>query len=801
MKRIRHVILGLICILFTLMLNRHVQAIVSSDLDVEVEFGYNNVFRYGDYLPLKVTLTNKGADFDGEVLVRYHLNSSQDAIMKQGVALEQNGTTELNFTMTNVTENLNVVRIILQSDGKEIYNKKVTLPFLQGVFVNTKIIGVMSDTRDSIAYVQPQDKFVKIPLTEEVFPEDYFAMHMFDVVLINNYDISRLSDAQQDVLIRWVDDGGELILGTGARYPKVMPLIQKLQSTVTISGTREVSVDTLGTYGGESSEGYVSDKPLSLANINGLSNEHIDSLDVDSDELIYTFNKGSGRVRLLAFDLGMTPIDGYPYKTEVARGLFTSSTSNKRGGNYYDSYNYNTHRNANRFLWGIPDIELPNLWTIIIIIAVYILIINPTLYLILKRMKKRHYMWVIIPALAILFMVVMFITGVNTRIKNPVTQVINTVLFKETGRSSNSYGTVINSNKSNLTITSMDGLRMEPLTMSNYYGQNGYGNSTEYQDYPVRYEKIVGLNTGIDFVGTSALKNYNFELDATGLLPAENKIKTDLIYDGKQIQGTITNGYSFDLTDCMVRVKNTYYVIKRISAGETVDLGTLVPYEFDSVWEFDNLLYDNHMTLQDRQNNAQNERIRDTIYEYNRVDHSKFTFIAFTNEAFHQGFRVNNKQAKNYEKTLICINEGINYASGSTIVFDYRDIRPEINDMPVDDYYYLTEDSTDMVYQLPVQDVDIKTIAIRTYNSKSMVSYQLVNGEIVSEDFDTLREELVEEVGSSNKDVRRGEDILVCNGDMLTQYISETGTLTIRVNKGEDDEIEIPEIYVEGIGK
>ena len=75
--------------------------------------------------------------------------------------------------------------------------------------------------------------------------------------------------------------------------------------------------------------------------------------------------------------------------------------------------------------------------TLGVIFLIYALLVGVILYFVFKKLKKREYLWIAIPTVAILFSVLFFVMGIKTRVKDVV---LNQVTFitkeKDGGESS-----------------------------------------------------------------------------------------------------------------------------------------------------------------------------------------------------------------------------------------------------------------------------------------------------------------------------------------------------------------------------
>ena len=84
-------------------------------------------------------------------------------------------------------------------------------------------IGLLSDSPEALAYLNGvsvnygQMKTRTFALSERDFPEDRRQLDAFDVVVISNYQVSKLSVRQVRALMQWMRNGGVLLFGTGER--------------------------------------------------------------------------------------------------------------------------------------------------------------------------------------------------------------------------------------------------------------------------------------------------------------------------------------------------------------------------------------------------------------------------------------------------------------------------------------------------------------------------------------------------------------------------------------------------------
>ena len=115
------------------------------------------------------------------------------------------------------SEQLNVT--LEDADGKSVISKRLRLNVVENM--SELYIGVLSDHPEELMYLDDVITYNNmiqtrvLPMNAANFPEDVIGLDMMDVVLVNDYRINSLNNAQTEALLRWVADGGTLVFGTG----------------------------------------------------------------------------------------------------------------------------------------------------------------------------------------------------------------------------------------------------------------------------------------------------------------------------------------------------------------------------------------------------------------------------------------------------------------------------------------------------------------------------------------------------------------------------------------------------------
>ncbi|GMQ60076.1 hypothetical protein AN1V17_44760 [Vallitalea sediminicola] len=782
MKRIIRLIICTFLIFMFVEVDMSIQAANNKEFEIDANYGYDNIYKYNEYLPVSIHVKNNVEDFDGDVVLRYHVSNRNDGELTQRVTIEKNNSKDIKFLIPRISEELTTIKIIFKKDNKGIYEEKLIIPYMQGIY-NNIMVGVLANDFDELSYISSPNDFVKVELNSKNFPDNVFASKMLDVIIINNYDLSKLSKDQINTFKRWVNDGGHLIIGSGVNYSKTLALLKDFIGIDSINEVKEIDNGLLYDYVSEEADENANSTSLSIIEIN--SDKLKTTISSGDNGIVYNVNKGKGKIDLFTFDLGLEPMKSFPYNNKFMKLYFSQEFQDKKDKL---SNNYYRHNRINNLMNIIPGLKFPSLWSIIIIITIYILLIGPILYLVLKHRKKRHYMWIGIPAISLIFVFIMYISGMNTRIKEPVTQVINIMNYSEKNNSNISYGTILNTNKNKLSVKSNDNLYMIPLKEYDYYSYNQ--DNKDYKDFPIAFNWKFGLDTSIEYYNSNVFSTNNFELETSENIPRENKIQLELLSTGFDLNGSITNNYDFALENCVIFFKSKIYLIDNLEINETKSIEDIENRNYESFrhyyWDLMNNV-DNTSNFKEKSEKYQDNKIIDfNINFYDTINSEEAIFVGWTNNNFTNGFIVNDKKTNNFEKTVINVVDTIRYVKGSNIILEFGSVRPYTDGVNKGDIIYSQDKEFSYYYKVPTDTIDITKIKLRRIKN-------------LKDEYPDTKYYLV---GDDKESYQEFDDIIIIEEDDIDKYINNNGQLMIAIILPYDDgETDIPEIYIEGIGK
>ncbi len=237
------------------------------------------------------------------------------------------------------------------------------------------------------------------------------ALEALDALIISGVDTSSLSSDQINGIIGWVATGGQLLLTGGPNWNLTLPTFSQLLP-LNPSGTTQVpSLSEFAAYFGEpnalNSEGFITTGILSTdAQVLAEANE---------TPVLVRQTYGIGTVSVLALDPALSPLRNWEKVQEVYRLAFNSERTPPSWTSGFMSWDF-----AREAVSIIPGLALPPFAWICGLLFVYVLVIGPVNYWLLRRWNRREFAWISIPLLVVVFTLLTYAVGRNSRGNRPI---------------------------------------------------------------------------------------------------------------------------------------------------------------------------------------------------------------------------------------------------------------------------------------------------------------------------------------------------------------------------------------------
>ncbi len=563
----------------------------SKQLSAQISFGYKGNTKYGKRMRVCAVIYNKGAFFSGKFRISYKIGKNSGLkMMQKSFSVEGEENKRVQFAVPLISESQEYIVSICDNSGR-IYLKAHTAVNADtdttGIYV-----GVLSDTPAKLGYMtdclgsSEEYGMSDNGVTGKVFEmsssdfEQEDMLDTVDIIVIDNYNTGKFSDANIKILKHWVDKGGTLVVGTGSNYQKEF---EKLHSTLLrgyIGRTKRIVTD----FGWNESNNstmkfsFESSVPSQIdMDIVELDLKEDEVLIKDDDNKLMVSKKyGDGSIIIAEFSFNLKKNLWNSYGKAVMTTIEENLSEGTKKKMLLQNENVSPEGAGYSFLDEALKINendvLPNMVLYGCILAIYITIAGPGLYLLFKRRKRRSRLWIAVPVLATAFSAIIYIVGTSTRIQRPyinyLSQVVlsdgqssktkdMTTLFSVTGVSNDSFSTDI-SGRCNVV----------PKESDEYTGKEEIGNiDINDYDYGVDYGKN---KTRLIMNKMSSFQSANFVMKQK--VKNSGNLNIRVSESNMRLVGNLTNTLGYDLNSCMIYYQGNLLYIGDIRKDETIDI-------------------------------------------------------------------------------------------------------------------------------------------------------------------------------------------------------------------------------------
>lgn len=752
-----------------------VNAVDTSKIDVKVVVGFNDNYKVGYSTPVTLTIKDKYKDISGEVEIQ--VPSVPGKYMSYVKPLSMQKDSEKIITINvPVGVNRSKYKIVITNGKEKVYEDSFSI----GMTANnmTSFIGILSEDFNSLSYINqvPAATGVTlltkvIKLDEKNFPEDIFTLDAFDVLVINNFDTSKFSKVQYQILKQWVNNGGTLIIGTGQKHTKTLGIFKDdfIQGNVSeVKSIATSKIYSLGTNG--DNKGDTAIDVLSIA--------VKDSTVLMEDKnviLVQSLSKGKGVVGILAFDLGQAPFANWNNNSAFAQkllALITPNIMNMQAMNGKDSQN-NSYMYREIFS-KFSEMETAKTSSFYIILFIYILMVAPLNYFVLKKLDKREYMWITVPAIAIIFGIIVYASGSGTRLSKITTNMVSVLNIDKNGNAgSETYAGIFNSNKTKIKIAGKNGEKVLPISDQNYGQPNGQSSNNDVMEAKI----FAAENGGVEYTNSSILETKVLQMQQNAM--NIGKIEADISMENGNLVGTVKNTTSLDFYDCYIITPSNYYVMKDLKSGQSSKIGVSNGTTSGGVQQMIQNIFFNGNGNISNMSDSQRKEYMDKLQEgsmmqlemtgNNMGSLGGVKLVAFSKTSIHSPLIINGIEAKKYERNIVYIPLDLKFRNADTIDYPLGLVPFNVNNTSTLKYdssnnMFFGNGSAEISYSLD-KDMAVEEIEINTTNNQqnkgtSIPDYFIFN--VDKNTYDTLPKGVIQ-------------------GDILKRYLSKDNKVKLKL--------------------
>lgn len=597
--------------------------LVTGGMELTMQCGFDNMVKYGRDICIHSEITNHEENFVGYMRVIIPSENDDNVMYQKEISIPAGETKKIMFPLSpDVAGSKYNVQIV--NEQGEVVVEKELIPSFQ--YDSEKLfVGVLSDEKDYLGYLSQTD--VKVfYLDADKLPDEEEALDTLDIIVINNFNTGNLSEEQYEALKTWVSNGGNLVIGTGAGGSKTLDVFKDDFIT--------------GAFGNVEADGSML---LDLDNSTEINLEQ-------SKKIFYVIDKGFGRVLVCKEDLGVEYDDWAVIGSDLLKGIKNNLSEYKKGqlqessdGSYYDILGG---------LTSVGNLKVPSVKKYVFVLVIYILLVGPFLYFVLKKLDRRHFTWGLVPVMSIIFAISVYALGNETRLDDPFVGYMNFYNLDGSGKDQGEENIFFN-----ITVPTNNKYTFElPETTEISYLNSGYdayrnGGVTGYKNKKDKLTYKTAISYGA--AGTTLqMKNYSAFSSAYFKIGSSHAGEGNYDYNiksyGYHLSGTFTNNLGYDLEHAMVVCDEMLVYVGDIKNGETIDLSNVEKKNIYNIASAD-CIYEGDLLSELAGGNAYDNDVEPSVAKryyalqymcnYNFTELSKGAkLIAFTEEEAGDGF-------------------------------------------------------------------------------------------------------------------------------------------------------------------
>lgn len=527
----------------------------SDQVNIELRHGYDGNTKYGFHIPVHIKITNSGRGWNGRVKlivpVEHYHNYQNDSgllpstglslenyVFQKEIIVREKGETYVNMVIPYLTIEQKIRVILYDEAGKEVTKEEMEMheEYASYIFY----IGILGENKEKYHFFNGVGLFDYADLSTRVlgidsnsFPDSVYGLDMMDVLITDDLRLNRFSKQQLKVLKTWLMEGGILL----------------------------------------------ADKQVS---------KEIEALGISSIE--DTKEMGNGCIKIVDLQRLVNEIgrDNYEVIADLDQILVEILGEYRIGvieQKYY--YGYTGDFWSQSYLTASSSMgRIANVGEYAIVLAVYIFLVGPILYFLLKKIGKRHRFLFCIVAVSLIWSYFIYCIGNKTRFTDAFINYAQILTYDKDLLNDYAVFQVQAPYNSRYEISVKDHYEVIPINESGIYKHED--KEVDFSQYHVAVSEQDGEKR-IEIKDKPIFTPEYFTLKTNEELEAGERIETDLVYFDGKLEGSITNHLGRDLEDAVILMYNRMVFLDSLKDGETKRAEDFQIYTYSAYYQSDML--------------------------------------------------------------------------------------------------------------------------------------------------------------------------------------------------------------------
>ncbi len=380
------------------------------------EVGFGGLYRPDKWTPLRVTITNRGDDFTGRLVVRPETSTSgidhtfSARITDLSRPIPPNDTTtETIFLYVVATGGDAELRVELLDENERVAASQ-DIVMRDMLARDALYVVVPRENRSDLSRVRSDGYTAyQVGWTLDNIPTQAGALEAVDVMVFSDIDTTQMSLEQVAALRNWVYQGGHLIVTGGDNQAETAAGLTDLLPFSPEGSDTTDALDGFAQLGGDYSGDLDGDTLITTGTVN--DGARVLARNADDLPLVVRHEMGNGTVDYMTVSPNLTPLVSYPDMGGVWLTLLTSTQAQPSW-----TMGFSEFSRAQTAVEILPGVDLlPAALSLIAFLGIYVLLVGPLNYIILARLNRLAYAWISIPILIGLFSFLAYSVGFELR--------------------------------------------------------------------------------------------------------------------------------------------------------------------------------------------------------------------------------------------------------------------------------------------------------------------------------------------------------------------------------------------------
>lgn len=543
-------------------------ASAASGVTLEAQAGLDHFVRAGQWLPVQVTVGNEGAELSGEVQVEARTEGGERVTVTRLLGLPNHARKQVTLYLPHpgATGELDV-RFVRQNEVLTAIKANIEIlpatSYVTGVvasdpqLLNGLNLGqrIGDQARSAVAHLAIRD-----------LPRKVQGLGTLDVLLFNDVSTGELNPEQMDAIQRWVQSGGQLVIGGGPSWQKVAQNWGALLPLRLDAGQTLPGLPSVGAWADAPLEStspvVVASGPVTRGGRVLVSEQNV--------PIVSERQLGQGRVVYVGLDLNLDPVKSWAGQIKFWRRIVAERPTDVLDKRSEPIRNTQLGALGNT-LTNIPALELPSTGWLGLFLIAYVLCVGPLNYLALRWLDRRELAWITIPTITLIFSLGAYAFGSGVRGGDVILHTIS-VERQRLGVNESTVTTYLglfSPTRRNYDITVGQDSLITPLTL----GVNRPTQPTGRIELARTTAAVLqqGDPNLLRDVGIDVWGMQGFVTETRLPLPRET-IKADLHVEGDRLKGTITNQGELPLRDTALLLGNAASRLGTIAPGASLPI-------------------------------------------------------------------------------------------------------------------------------------------------------------------------------------------------------------------------------------